>query len=544
MDIQTKDGILLRNIPDGTSDDVIKARLQEIRGNKPMPQQPMVEQRRNYSLSEVPGAALSNIPSSTVNMVSGIANALANPIDTAGAVLTAGAGGLGKMLPESVNRFLNRADEAVLGKQLASERLAKETQAANAIGQLYKDRYGSAEGIKRTIAEDPMGVLADVSTVATGGAALAPKAGKLAAMLSKTARVTNPLAPVEKLVGTLASGVGEVGKGAIATTTQVGKEAINQALKSGELGNEAFLSNLRGTSSMGDVLDLAKSSLDNIKQNKSSQYRSGMVDIKNDKTALDFNDIDNAINSARNKVSYKGEIKDEFAADKVGKAQQAISDWKNLDPNEYHTPEGMDALKQKIGGILESIPYEQKTARSAVQDIYNSTRKTISDQAPTYSKVMKDYSEASDLIKEIEKGLSLGNKASADTSMRKLQSLMRNNVNTNYGQRLKLADELVKASGDNLMPSLAGQAMSSYAPRGLVGQGEQLAGIGALLTNPSALVYAPLASPKLMGEALYKMGQGKGALKKAASKSPMTADQANQAAMLLYQMNNANQGEQ
>jgi hypothetical protein len=544
MDIQTKDGILLRNIPDGTSDDVIKARLQEIRGNKPMPQQPMVEQRKNYSLSEVPGAALSNIPSSTVNMVSGIANALAHPIDTAGSVLTAGAGGLGKMLPESVNKFLNRADEAVLGKQLASERFAKEAQAANAIGQLYKDRYGSAEGIKRTIAEDPMGVLADVSTVTTGGAALAPKAGKLATMLSKTASVTNPLAPVEKLAGKLASGVGEIGKGAIATTTQVGKEAVNQALKSGELGNEAFLSNLRGTSSMGDVLDLAKSSLDNIKQNKSSQYRSGMVDIKNDKTALDFNDIDNAINSARNKVSYKGEIKDEFAADKVAKAQQAVSDWKNLDPNEYHTPEGMDALKQKIGGILESIPYEQKTARSAVQDIYNSTRKTISDQAPTYSKVMKDYSEASDLIKEIEKGLSLGNKASADTSMRKLQSLMRNNVNTNYGQRLKLAEELAKNGGENLMPSLAGQAMSSYAPRGLVGQGEQLAGVGALLTNPSALVYAPLASPKLMGEALYKMGQGKNALKKAAGKIPMTADQANQAAMLLYQMNNANQGEQ
>jgi len=544
MDIQTKDGILLRNIPDGTSDDVIKARLQEIRGNKPMPQQPMVEQRKNYSLSEVPGAALSNIPSSTVNMVGGIANALAHPIDTAGAVLTAGAGGLGKMLPESVNQFLNRADEAVLGKQLASERLAKESQAANAIGQLYKDRYGSAEGIKRTIAEDPMGVLADVSTVATGGASLAPKAGKLAAMLSKTASVTNPLMPVEKLAGGLANAVGSMGKGAIATTTQVGKEAVNQALKSGELGNEAFLSNLRGTSNMSDVLDLAKSSLDNIKQNKSSQYRSGMVDIKNDKTALDFNDIDNAINSARNKVSYKGEIKDEFAADKVAKAQQAISDWKNLDPNEYHTPEGMDALKQKIGGILESIPYEQKTARSAVQDIYNSTRKTISDQAPTYSKVMKDYSEASDLIKEIEKGLSLGNKASADTSMRKLQSLMRNNVNTNYGQRLKLADELVKNGSENLMPSLAGQAMSSYAPRGIVGQGEQLAGIGALLTNPSALAYAPLASPKLMGEALYKMGQGKGALKKVAGKIPMTSDQANQAAMLLYQMNNANQGEQ
>jgi hypothetical protein len=540
MDIQTKDGILLRGIPDGTPDDVIKARIQQVRSGQPS-RQPQVEQPKKYALSDVPGEALSNLPSSTVNLVSGLANAVAHPIDTANAVVTAGAGALGKMLPQSVTNALNKADEIVLGKKAAEERHAKETQSANAIGEMYKDRYGSAEGVKKTIAEDPMGFLADVSSVTTGGATLAPKAGKLASVLSKTASATNPLLPVEKLAGALASGAGEVGKGAIATTTQVGKEAINQAVKSGEAGNEAFLSNLRGNSSMDDVLDLAKSSLNNIKQTKSDQYRSGMVDIKNDKTALDFGDIDNAISSARSKVSYKNQIKDEFAADKVSKAQQAIDDWKNLNPNEYHTPEGMDALKQKIGGILESIPYEQKTARSAVQDIYNSTRKTISDQAPTYSKVMRDYSEASDLVKEIERGLSLGNKASADTSMRKLQSLMRNNVNTNYGQRLKLADELVKNGGEDLMPSLAGQAMSSYTPRGLVGQGEQLAGIGALLTNPSALAYAPLASPKLMGEALYKMGQAKSGVKNISNKLPITADQANKAAMLLYQMNNTNQ---
>ena len=34
MDIETKDGILLRNIPDGTPDEVIKARLAVIREEK------------------------------------------------------------------------------------------------------------------------------------------------------------------------------------------------------------------------------------------------------------------------------------------------------------------------------------------------------------------------------------------------------------------------------------------------------------------------------------------------------------------------------
>lgn len=37
MDVQTKDGILLRNIPDGTPDDVIKARIATIRGERSTP---------------------------------------------------------------------------------------------------------------------------------------------------------------------------------------------------------------------------------------------------------------------------------------------------------------------------------------------------------------------------------------------------------------------------------------------------------------------------------------------------------------------------
>lgn len=46
MDIQTKDGILLRNIPDGTPDDAIKARIADIRASKgqvPQPVKPVPE---------------------------------------------------------------------------------------------------------------------------------------------------------------------------------------------------------------------------------------------------------------------------------------------------------------------------------------------------------------------------------------------------------------------------------------------------------------------------------------------------------------------
>lgn len=120
------------------------------------------------------------------------------------------------------------------------------------------------------------------------------------------------------------------------------------------------------------------------------------------------------------------------------------------------------------------------------------------------AKVMKDYSQASETLAEVEKALSLGNKAAADTSMRKLQSLMRNNVNTNYGNRLNLAKTL-EDKGADILPAVAGQAASSWTPRGLQGLAATGAGISGI-TNPATLAALPFTSPRLMGELSYGLG--------------------------------------
>ena len=168
----------------------------------------------------------------------------------------------------------------------------------------------------------------------------------------------------------------------------------------------------------------------------------------------------------------------------------------------------MDALKQSIGDILESIPFEQKAARSAVGDVYAKIKNTISKQAPTYEKVMRAYAAASENIREIERALSLGKKASVDTAMRKLQSLMRDNVNTNYGQRGRLAKQLEEAGGKDFMPALAGQALQSFTPRGIQQGVSSLTGLGAFSVGglPAALGTAAASSPRLAGEVAYLSG--------------------------------------
>jgi hypothetical protein len=223
---------------------------------------------------------------------------------------------------------------------------------------------------------------------------------------------------------------------------------------------------------------------------------------------LDFTGINQAVKNVEDMFMFKGKAKNEKAIEEITKAKDTIDDWKKLDPVEYHTPEGLDTLKQKVGGILEDIDFKNAGARKAVGDIYNSIKTEINKQAPTYSQVMKKYHDGLEQINEIKKTFSQNKNAATDTQMRKLQSVMRDNVNTNYGNRMNQMQMLEQQGGQQVMPGLAGQALSSPTPRGLSSIAPMATGAGALLSNPLLAGALPLQSPRLMGEAAYYAGKG------------------------------------
>lgn len=190
---------------------------------------------------------------------------------------------------------------------------------------------------------------------------------------------------------------------------------------------------------------------------------------------------------------------------KITEVADIINEWK-LDPAR-HNVEGLDALKRRIGAVYPDNP-KQTQAQRVIDTMYNSVKGTIEKQAPKYSETMRGYSNMTDQIREIEKSLSLGNKATADTAMRKLQSLMRNNVQTNYGGRIESAKQLEKFGAGNLMTELAGQSLSELAPRGIARAGNIGGFVAATAMNPLSLAALPIASPRLMGEAAYASGVG------------------------------------
>jgi hypothetical protein len=309
--------------------------------------------------------------------------------------------------------------------------------------------------------------------------------------------------PIVKAGGTLAS---EVLGNFSGVGSQAYKTAYNAAVEGGDK-LKALAANLRKQAPMENVVDDALLGLNNMGKNLQNQYRSGMVNVKNDKTVLDFDGIDKALNDAQNLGVFKGKVTNQSIVDEVAKVKTIINDWKSQNPKDFHTPEGMDELKKTIGIELEKIPFEQKTLRKAVGGIYSSVRDEIKKQAPVYDDVMKNYSEGLDYASELKKSLSLGNKASVDTSLRKLQSVMRNDVNTNYGNRVNYAEMLEEASGKPIMAQLAGQSLSTLTPRGLQKLLPSITGAGAYALNPMLLAALPAQSPRLMGEATILAGK-------------------------------------
>ena len=381
------------------------------------------------------------------------------------------------------------------------------------------------------IADNLLRIGGGAITGAAGAGLTDPRAAKTGAIFGGAIPAAGQ---VIKATGSgLANVIGGIG-------THTGGESIKQATSAGFEGGDRLKSlwnNMQGNVPMTNVLDDVNANLQKMGTAKNAQYRSGMFDISKDKSILDFSNIDDSINKAVESTMFKGKVTSPSEHEVLVKVRGIVDDWKLNNPAEYHTPEGMDALKRQVGDVLEGIPFENSNARRVVGSVYSSIKNDISKQAPTYSKVMKYYGEATEHIKEIKSALVGNRKASADTSMRKLQSIMRNNANTNYGNRLDMANMMANEGGKDILPALAGQSLNSWTPRGLGGAIAGATGVGGYV-NPAILAALIPQSPRIMGYGALGTGLlSKGAYETVKPAIPAIGGLSN----LLYQYNNQEQ---
>jgi len=452
------------------------------------------------------GQTLKNIPGSAGRLVGDIFGAVTSPFKTAQSLADVASGGLQKLIP---------------GKQKFEPQF-------DAVVDFFKQRYGSIDNIKKTVQEDPVGFAADVSAVLTGGGAAIKGAGTVA----KAGRVAKVGGAIQR-AGLAAEPINIAGKGiAIATkpirvvggtfireslgiTTGAGGEVIREAFKN---PTREFRQALRGEVTTADVLTSAREGLNIIKQKRATAYTKQLAKVKGTKVALaePFRNLKASIDSklAEFKVRIepngtldfsKSAIGDTAEAKRVGDFIETIRAWTDS------TPEGLDILKQR----LDDFYTPSGRGRALTTSISSQLKTLLRKEVPGYTKLTKEYAEATSLIKEIERTLSLKQGASVDTTIKKLMSSMRQNQEF----RRSLVEQLDTLTKRDITSQLSGTALSPGVPSGLVGR--QLfagatvggfTGVGLGVINPVLLSGLLLASPRIVGELLRALGLGNKAI--------------------------------
>jgi len=319
-----------------------------------------------------------------------------------------------------------------------------------------------------------------------------------------------------ELIAPIARTTGKAMAEALGLSTGVGGEPIRQAFRAGQTGNQQFVQNMRGQVPVTDLLEQAQGAMQTLKQNRRAAYEQGFQSTQANPVFLDFKPIEQKFDNAIQALTVKGvggvsaSKVGQKTLDDVAEIRAVIDEWKSKP--ELHTAEGLDALKRRVDDVYSNDM--SNTAKGILTQTRNVIKNTIVKQDPNYAKTMRDYEGALGLERELEKALSLNDRASIDTALRKLQSLGRDNVNTSYQYRKDLADVLRQETGVDLMPAVAGQSLNTLTPRGLqrvLPSITATSGVtGAALAGPAAaipLATLPFQSPRLVGEAVYGAGR-------------------------------------
>ena len=375
--------------------------------------------------------------------------------------------------------------------------------------------YQSAESFKQYAQERPVEALLDIST----GAGIASKA-----VPYKIPSVTGKVPFTERQVTTPAVGFSELSKATnplylsgkvleaglppiLGLTTGVGGQTVKKVYEASKAGVNSAIDQIVGKTQSIDVLNKAKAGLQEMIAQKNIQYSTGKKSspFKSADTGwaaspakLDFTPIRKSFDDAKKSITYKGEVSvgdKELAA--INEVEKIINNWESKP--RLHTAAGLDFLKQRIDAVYpDDIKMTQ--AQRVIDTTRNGVKNYLVKEVPEYQKAMADYENSIETIREIDRGLLGGNKASQETALRKLLNTTRDET----GIKLSLADKMQKATGIDLATEIAGASMKSYEPKNLLGTLGGGAGIanalfgGAGLTPATALGIG-ITSPKITG---------------------------------------------
>lgn len=504
-------------------------------------QTPGGEEKRSYTAAEVPGAAVSNVGKNLGEVVEGLGHAIVNPAKTIGGLLSIAA------TPATVPYYgiLKGLEEVGYPKGSAEGFKSWALDPALQFGQGLVDRYGGwlggekgwgftpeqgYENVKRTLAEKPVEAILDATMFAPAFPKLAKydPAALPAKAVEKTIEAVGNVAP--KTVDWLSSRAAEGVYGAHG-------DVLRELYESGKLNQRDVADVLRGKKKVEQLLPEVRDALGELYLQKNTDYMVNMQKVQSSTAPIDVTKVQSALDKAMEVGSFVDPATGQVlrVTEKNPSVLKAREDIKNevhewlTNPNpSFRTAYGFDQLKQAIYNIADSIPLNDTAMRPGhvyADRVAKAVRDTIKEAVPEYGEMMQKYGGDAEMIRELKKEFSLGEKSTNQAAVKKLQQTFRKTAGTGHGEKLDLLRRAMdKAGFDSIVPQLAAEQMSSWHPRGLRGVGLPAAELFASVTNPSLIpemiAVATATSPRVAGELAYGAGRLRAASERAFNRRP------------------------
>lgn len=470
----------------------------EIVRHAPKPEQPM-------EWSEVGKQAIQNIPQSAVAYGQSLITPFTQPKETAEALGQIGKGAYSKIA-------------GAFGAQQSEEKKAQDEAAINAIGRFYADRYGSVEGFKTALANDPVGVLADASSVLTlggGAAARVPGAiGQVGKVATSAGNVIDPLMMAGK-------GVKGVTKATTATlslpewwTTGASLSSLNTAAKAGLENNKTFISHLTGAVKPEDTVRRIEAVHSKIADDARQAISKRLGDIE--QVPMSYTPVYQAIQDALPRVALNGTITDKKGYAALNEVFDVVNQF-NKNPQIPATVGNLQELKKSVRRIGQDFPVgtEQWSVVNSVEKaIRNEIAALPNGVGQKYLDAMKGWEQRTKELNEIRQNFLQGK--SDATKLRKVLGVKDDTFKRN------LLEELAKYDPE-IPYAVAGMELSPVFPSGLRGQiAGIVSGSGAFMAGvPQAIGGMLVHSPRAMGAAQYGIGQIGGIAPRMIESAPM-----------------------
>lgn len=440
---------------------------------------------------------ISNIPGSAGRFVGGIAETITHPVATAKGLGKVGLGGIQSLIP---------------GEQ-GNEEAFRQTY------QFFKNRYGSTQKLSRTIEEDPVGFIADLSTFFTvaggairgvGAVSKVSKVSQAGQALQKVGAATEPLGIGTRLGAKavrqpLKAGI-SLGRESLGVSTGVGGDVIREAFRAGKRLSPEFRDALRGKTTQENILSAAREGLDSIKESRSEAYLGRLNQLKKSKTTIDISPIGKTVDIQLGKFGVRRKlggvldfsrstISDTSEQARVSSMVDVVKTWGAQKGD--RTIIGLDLLKRR----LDDFYSPSRQARAITAALSGKVKEIIHKNFPEYTTMTKEYAQASELIQDIEKSLGVGGRA--DVAVGKLARVLKQDNDF----KKRLVQVLDEATGKDITAQIAGTSLSPGVPSGLVGRNifAGILGIG-WIANPNIWFGLAGTSPRIVGEFLRAAG--------------------------------------